>query len=108
MAVALWQQFEYIIIRNISFSLSLSADTTRPIRPGEVHGHTYHFSSREEFEDDILHERFLEYQETKGYYFGTSVSAVKKIVESGRVPVVDLQPQVREQGMIINHKKIIK
>ena len=51
--------------------------------------------TREEFEHDILHERFLEHQEVRGHYFGTSVSAVKKIIESGRVPVLDLQPQVR-------------
>ena len=56
--------------------------------------HTYHFVSREEFELDVLHERFLEHQEIKGQLYGTSVLAVKKIVESGRVPVLGLQPQV--------------
>lgn len=69
-------------------------DTTRSIHPGEVNGHTYHFVSREEFELDILHERFLEHEEVKGHLYGTSVSAIKRIVESGRVPVLDLQPQV--------------
>jgi MAGUK p55 subfamily protein 5 len=78
--------------------------TTRSVHPGEVNGHTYHFVSREEFELDILHERFLEHQEVKGHLYGTSVSAVKKIVESGRVPVLDLQPQslkrVRYSGLM--------
>ena len=71
-----------------------TTDTTRAVHPGEVDGHTYHFVTREEFEQDILHERFLEHEEVKGHLFGTSVSAIKKIMESGRVPVLDLQPQV--------------
>lgn len=69
-------------------------DTTRSVHPGEVNGHTYHFVTREEFELDILQERFLEHEEVKGHLYGTSVSAIKKIVETGRVPVLDLQPQV--------------
>ena len=81
-------------------------DTTRTVHPGEVNGHTYHFVSREEFELDILHERFVEHQEVKGHLYGTSVSAVKKIIESGRVPVLDLQPQVghwRCEGRVYSH-----
>ena len=74
--------------------LPFTTDTTRPIHPGEVNGHTYHFVTREEFELDILQERFLEHEEVKNHFYGTSVSAIKKIVESGRVPVLDLQPQV--------------
>ena len=74
--------------------LTTTTDTTRPIHPGEVNGHTYHFVTREEFELDILQERFLEHEEVKGHLYGISVSAIKKILESGRVPVLDLQPQV--------------
>jgi MAGUK p55 subfamily protein 5 len=78
--------------------------TTRLIHPGEVDGHTYHFVTREEFELDVLQERFLEHEEVKGHLYGTSVSAIKKIIESGRVPVLDLQPQslkrVRYSGLM--------
>ena len=75
------------------------ADTTRLVRPGEVNGHDYHFVSREEFERDIEQDRFLEYGEQKGHFHGTSFSAIKTIMESGRVPVLDLHPQVnRREG----------
>ena len=64
------------------------------MRPGEVAGHDYHFVTKEEFERDVEQDRFLEYGEVKGQYYGTSFSAIKTIMESGRVPVLDLHPQV--------------
>lgn len=70
------------------------ADTTRPIRPGEVNGQDYYFVTREEFECDIEQDRFLEYGELKGCYYGTAFSSIKKIMESHRVPVLELHPQV--------------
>jgi len=74
--------------------LYLSLDTTRPIRPGEVNGHDYHFVTREEFEREVQLDQFLEYGELRGHYYGTSFSSIKKVAESGRVPVLDLSPQV--------------
>ena len=74
--------------------LPLSADTTRGIRPGEVHGHDYYFVSREEFERDVENDRFLEYGELRGHYYGLAFSSIKKVMESGQVPVLDLHPQV--------------
>ena len=70
------------------------SDTTRPIRPGEVNGHDYLFVTREEFECDIEQDRFLEYGELKGCYYGTAFSSIKKIMESHHVPVLELHPQV--------------
>lgn len=72
----------------------MSLDTTRPIRPGEVNGHDYHFVTREEFEREVQLDQFLEYGELRGHYYGTSFSSIKKVAESGRVPVLDLNPQV--------------
>lgn len=59
-----------------------------------MNGHNFFFVSREEFERDIEQDRFLEYGETKGHFIGTAFSCIKKIMESGRVPVLDVHPQV--------------
>ena len=77
-----------------SLSWSNGTDTSRVMRPGELNGHDYWFVSKEEFERDIEQERFLEYGELKGHYYGTALSSIKKIMESGCVPVLDLHPQV--------------
>ena len=63
-----------------------------------MNGHDYHYVTREEFERDIEQDRFLEYGDFKGHFYGTAFSAIKKIMESGRVPVLDLHPQVRREG----------
>lgn len=64
------------------------------MRPGEENGRDYLFVTREEFECDIEQDRFLEYGELKGHYYGTAFSSIKKIMESHRIPVLELHPQV--------------
>ena len=54
--------------------------------------------SREEFECDVEQDRFLEYGELKGFYYGTAFSSIKKIMESQCVPVLELHPQVGVVG----------
>lgn len=74
--------------------ISFIIDTTRPMRPGEENGRDYLFVTREEFECEIEQDSFLEYGELKGYYYGTAFSSLKRIMESHRVPVLELHPQV--------------
>ena len=81
---------------NIITLIQILADTTRQLRPGEVNGQDYVFVTREEFECDIEQDRFLEYGELKGFYYGTAFSSIKKIMESHHVPVLELHPQVNE------------
>lgn len=71
------------------------ADTCRSPRPGEIDGQDYFFVTKEEFESDIHRDRFLEYGEYKGSYYGTGFTSIKKIMESSKVPVLDVHPQVR-------------
>ncbi len=49
--------------KNLFFSVSA---TTRKPRPEERDGREYHFISREQFEDMIGHNEFLEYAEYVG------------------------------------------
>ena len=55
--------------------------TSRPIRPGEVHGRDYHFVSRQEFEDKLTRGEFLEYVDYAGDYKGTHKEAVLEVLK---------------------------
>ncbi len=80
------------------FSLFVSVsitDITRLPRPGEIDGNDYHFITRDEMERAIQDGRFLDYMETsKGYLHGIAISSVKDVIDDGKVPVLDLLPQV--------------
>lgn len=76
--------------------------TTRPMRPGEIEGKDYHFMSKEEFEDHIQKNDFLEYANVFGKYYGTLRSHVKQEQEKGHhvVLVIDTQGalKLKESG----------
>lgn len=65
------------IVQSVSY-------TTREPREGETSGIHYHFITREEFEKKIAAEDFLEYVDLYGYYYGTSRTAVEKLLDSGK------------------------
>ncbi|XP_062391130.1 MAGUK p55 subfamily member 4-like [Sardina pilchardus] len=66
--------------------------TTRPLKRSEEAGREYHFISRELFEYMACNHRFLEYGEYKGHFYGTSVDAIKEVIDSGKVCVIDIEP----------------
>ncbi len=70
-------------------------DTSRIPRHNEVEGEDFYFVTKEEFESDLNRDRFLEYKEVKGAYYGSSFITIKKIIENSRVPILDVNPQVR-------------
>jgi len=72
------------------FSIST---TTRPMRNGEVDGVHYHFVSKEQFENDIGDENFLEYAVVHGNYYGTSIKPVKKALKEGKLVLFDIDVQ---------------
>ena len=74
--------------------MNIFLDTSRPPRAGEVNGKDYLFASREAMEEGIQAGNFLEYGENKGHLYGTAISTVQQAIETNRVPVLDLYPQV--------------
>lgn len=40
----------------------------------------------------------LEYGEYKGYLYGTSIDAVRTVLDAGKICVIDLEPQVSGKG----------
>ena len=69
---------------------SVSA-TTRPARPGEVHGEHYLFLSREEFERWVEEGKFLEWAEYSGNLYGTPEAKVEEMLDAGRSAILEIE-----------------
>jgi guanylate kinase len=83
----------YKEISDYYFSIST---TTREPRIGEEHGVDYFFVSKEEFEQDIANDDFLEYALVHGNYYGTSLKPIKKALEEGKLVIFDIDVQGHE------------
>jgi guanylate kinase len=73
---------------NIKFSVSA---TTRPPREGEKNGEDYYFLTGEEFKRKVKKGHFLEWETYNGNRYGTLQSEVDKLVESGYIPLLDIE-----------------
>ncbi|XP_063285917.1 MAGUK p55 subfamily member 4 [Pelobates fuscus] len=67
--------------------------TTRHKKSYEENGREYFFVSKETFESMVYSHSFLEYGEYKGNMYGTSIDAVKLILDAGKTCIIDLEPQ---------------
>ncbi|XP_022240973.1 LOW QUALITY PROTEIN: MAGUK p55 subfamily member 5-A-like [Limulus polyphemus] len=67
--------------------------TSRPKRDGEFDDVDYHFITRAQFEADILAGKFVEHGEYEKNYYGTSLDAIRSVVNSGKICVLNLHPQ---------------
>ncbi|XP_035854337.1 MAGUK p55 subfamily member 4 [Sander lucioperca] len=66
--------------------------TTRAPKGYEESGREYHFTSREIFDNMAYNNRFLEYGEYKGNLYGTSIASVREVLNSGKICVIDIEP----------------
>ncbi|XP_074520803.1 MAGUK p55 subfamily member 4-like [Halichoeres trimaculatus] len=66
--------------------------TTRAPKGYEESGREYHFTSREIFDNMVYNNRFLEYGDYKGNLYGTSIEAARDVLNSGKICVVDIEP----------------
>ncbi|XP_051846480.1 MAGUK p55 subfamily member 4 [Antechinus flavipes] len=82
-----------LIETNPNYFLSAVPHTTRSKKSYEEDGREYHYVSKETFESLVYGHRMLEYGEYKGNLYGTSVDAVRKVLDEGKVCVMDLEPQ---------------
>jgi guanylate kinase len=78
--------------------VSVSHTTRRP-RAGECDGRDYHFVDADRFRQMIVEDRFLEWAEVHGNYYGTSRDAVLPFLERGVDVVVDIDVQGAERLM---------
>lgn len=73
---------------NLFYSVSA---TSRAMRPGETDGVSYHFRTREQFEDMIKNGELLEYTEYCGNYYGTPKKAVEDMLEAGKDVILKIE-----------------
>ncbi len=73
---------------DLSFSVSA---TTRAPRPGEQEGVHYYFITKEQFEEMIAQDAFLEYDNHNKNYYGTPISQLEEKMEKGHV-ILDIEP----------------
>ncbi len=74
------------------YALSVSA-TSRSPRPGEQEGVNYFFKTRDEFEDMIVQDEFLEYAEYVGNYYGTPRTFVDQKLNEGKNVLLEIEIQ---------------
>jgi len=85
-------------IPDLEYSVSV---TTRQPRRGEKNGIDYDFVAKEEFEQSIAADEFLEYAQVFDHYYGTKRSSVEGAIHDGK----DILLDVDIQGAIqIKHK----
>nr|ADD38867.1 Guanylate kinase [Lepeophtheirus salmonis] len=72
------------------FSFSVS-HTTRQRREGEKDGLHYYFIDKDNFKLKISNKYFLEHAEFANNFYGTSEEEVKKIIDSGKICVLDVE-----------------
>lgn len=78
------------MLPDLGFSCS---HTTRPRREGELEGREYYFISREEFQRRIDAGDFLEYANVHGHLYGTSLAESRKIFNTGKDLIVEVDVQ---------------
>ena len=77
------------LAKHPEYKLSVSC-TTRAPRDGEKHGENYFFLSKEEFEDLIKRDEFLEWAEFSGNMYGTQKAYVERKLSEGKNLILEL------------------
>jgi guanylate kinase len=75
-----------------NYALSISA-TTRSPRPGEIDKKDYFFKTKDEFEEMIKNDEFLEYAQYVDNYYGTPKSYVYEQLEKGKDVILEIEVQ---------------
>lgn len=71
--------------------------TTRVPRPGEADGKDYHFVSKEEFQQLVSEDAFLEHAQVFDNFYGTSQRWVESELEAGRDVILEIDWQGAQQ-----------
>src|SRR5690606_17129428 len=81
-------------VPNLRFSVSY---TTRPARPGERDGIDYFFVSREQFDEMVRRDAFLEHAQVFDHWYGTSREHVEDLLQSGASVLLEIDWQGARQ-----------
>ncbi|OZJ05137.1 hypothetical protein BZG36_01395 [Bifiguratus adelaidae] len=75
-----------------TFGFSVSHTTRKP-RAGEMDGKDYHFVTKEHMMEEVSKGKFIESATFSGNMYGTSIKAVKDVVDAGKVCMLDIDMQ---------------
>lgn len=80
------------------------SDTSRPPRVLEENGKNYWFTDREEMEEEIRSNNFLEHGEHNGNLYGTHLDSIRDIIKQGNIRSTGwLNPVLHFSAMISNN-----
>jgi len=82
------------MVPRLDFSISY---TTRPPRGSEQNGREYYFVSRDEFEQMVHRDEFLEYANVFGNYYGTAKRFLQQAEQTENDLLLDIDVQGAEQ-----------
>lgn len=74
------------------FGFSIS-NTTRQPRAGEQNGVDYHFTTVDDFKKLIEEEKFIEWAQFSGNYYGTSIKSVDDVAKQNKICLLDIDMQ---------------
>lgn len=83
---------EFMARNSKDFMLSVSCTTRKP-RTGEVDGVNYFFLTREEFEQAVEQDKFLEHAQFAGNFYGTKKKFIKQKFEEGLNIILEIETQ---------------
>ncbi len=81
------------VVEKIPDVVASVSHTTRPMRPGEVDGRDYFFTSVEDFSGMVERREFLEHAEVFGNYYGTSQASVQSQLDDGLRVILEIDWQ---------------
>ena len=81
-----------LVRKILRINLAVSA-TTRARRKGEVEGNEYHFLTKDDFENKIAKNEFLEYAKVHENYYGTLKSEVENKLANGENVILEIDVQ---------------
>jgi guanylate kinase len=83
---------EFMKRNSNDFMLSVSCTTRKP-RTGEENGVNYFFLTKEEFQDCIDKDKFLEHAEFAGNFYGTKKKFIRQKFEEGMNIILEIETQ---------------
>ena len=78
-----------LVSDNEKYKIAVTA-TTRTCRAGEMPGETYMFLTNAEFEKGIQEDRFIEYSQYAGNYYGILKESVYSVLKQGKNIILDV------------------
>lgn len=81
------------LVKHKNFFGTAIPHTSRNKRNDEKHGEDYYFVSKQQFEQYVEEDKFVEYGDYDKNYYGTSLSSIDDVLKSNRTCILNLHAQ---------------